>query len=311
MKKKRILITGGLGHIGSELIRNLPNKFKNSQFIVLDNFLTQRYCSLFELKRELNNINFCEFDITNKKLDNYKNKVDIIIHLAAITNAAESFSFKDELFYNNLKCTKEVIRFCKMYKKKLIFISSTSLYGSQNTIMYENIKYKYLKPQSPYAECKLKEEKLIKKNIKDKNSYVILRFGTIYGKSPGMRFHTAVNKFCFQAAFNIPITVWETALNQRRPYLSIKDACNSISHVINLNLFTNDIYNVLTANMTVKEIINIIKKYRPTLKIDFVKNKIMNQLSYEVSNEKFKNTKFRFSDKKISKDIKDQIQFIL
>ncbi len=311
MKKKRILITGGLGHIGSELIRNLPKEFENSQFIVLDNFLTQRYCSLFELKRELNNINFCEFDVANKKLDNYKNKIDIIIHLAAITNAAESFSFKDELFYNNLKCTKEVIRFCKKYKKKLIFISSTSLYGSQNTIMYENIKYKYLKPQSPYAECKLKEEKLIKKNIKDKNSYVILRFGTIYGKSPGMRFHTAVNKFCFQAAFNLPITVWETALNQRRPYLSIKDACNSISHVINLNLFTNDIYNVLTANMTVKEIINIIKKYRPTLKVDFVKNKIMNQLSYEVSNEKFKNTNFRFSEKKISKDIKDQIKFIL
>ena len=52
--------------------------------------------------------------------------------------------------------------------------------------------------------------------------FIILRFGTIYGVSSGMRFHTAVNKFCYQAAFNKPLTVWKTALNQKKALFRFK-----------------------------------------------------------------------------------------
>ena len=62
-----------------------------------------------------------------------------------------------------------------------------------------------LKPQSPYAEIKLIEEKLLKKNRK-KIKYITFRFGTIAGVSKGMRFHTAINKFCYQAVLNKKIT---------------------------------------------------------------------------------------------------------
>ena len=311
MKIKKVLVTGALGHIGSALIKFLPSKLKNSRYIILDNFLTERYCSLYNLKRDKNKIEFIEFDVSKDSLDIFKDKVDIVIHLAAITNAAESFSIKDKLFKNNTNCTKKVVNFCKNYKKKLIFISSTSVYGSQSNIVYEDSTSNNLNPQSPYAECKLKEEKLITKALKDENLYTILRFGTIYGKSSGMRFHTAVNKFCFQAAFNLPITVWETAFNQKRPYLSLNDACRAINHVINKNFFNNEIYNVLTKNMTVKDIINIIKKSKPNLEIKFVKSRIMNQLSYEVSNLKFSNTKFQFKERNILTDIRNEIKLIL
>ena len=50
---------------------------------------------------------------------------------------------------------------------------------------------------------------------------VSCRFGTIFGASPGMRFHTAVNKFCWQAVMGQPITVWSTAYDQKRPYLEV------------------------------------------------------------------------------------------
>ena len=58
--------------------------------------------------------------------------------------------------------------------------------------------------------------------------FITCRFGTIFGTSIGMRFHTAVNKFCWQAVIGQPITVWRTALHQYRPYLDLKDAVKAI-----------------------------------------------------------------------------------
>ena len=97
--------------------------------------------------------------------------------------------------------------------------------------MDEDCKKSELKPQSPYAESKLKEEEFLNKH-KSSMSYICLRFGTIYGFSIGMRFHTAVNKFCWQAANNQQLTVWKTAFDQKRPYLDLKDACSSIIFLI-------------------------------------------------------------------------------
>ena len=123
---------------------------------------------------------------------------------------------------------------------------------------------------------------------------VILRFGTIYGTSKGMRFHTAVNKFCFQASANQPISIWKTAYNQKRPYLDINDAIRALIFVINKKLFNGEVYNILTANHTVEEVVSKIRKYKKNIKLEFVNSKIMNQLSYEVSNTKFKKKGFIF-----------------
>ena len=70
--------------------------------------------------------------------------------------------------------------------------------------------------------------------------------------------------------------------------------------------FNGNIYNVLTNNLTVRHIVKIIKKEIPNLKIKKVNHKIMNQLSYEVSNKRFKSTGFKFKgsiEKSIHKTI--------
>ena len=90
---------------------------------------------------------------------------------------------------------KNIINYCLKNKSKLIHLSSTSVYGKQANIVSENDDH-LLKPQSPYAEIKLIEENLLKKNRK-KLKYITLRLGTISGVSKGIRFHTAINKFCF------------------------------------------------------------------------------------------------------------------
>lgn len=166
---KKILITGALGHIGSKLINDLPKILKKSEITMIDNLLTQRYTSLFNLNQK-NKYKFYELEIISNKLKIEKliKKNDIVIHLAAITDAASSFKNPELVEKNNFLSTKIVANICANYKKKLIFISSTSVYGSQNETVDENCTKDELQPQSPYAITKLKEENLIKNLIKKK-----------------------------------------------------------------------------------------------------------------------------------------------
>jgi NAD dependent epimerase/dehydratase family. len=202
---------------------------------------------------------------------------------------------------------KNVINYCIKNKSKLIHISSTSVYGKQVKIVDENDE-SLLKPQSPYAEIKLQEEKMLKKN-KNKIKFMSFRFGTIAGVSKGMRFHTAINKFCFNASLNEKILVYKTAYNQYRPYLSLKDAFKVFKFCIDKNVFNNDIYNALSGNYTVKQIIKMIKKYKKKTSIKFVKTRIMNQLSYHVDNKKLCSLGLKLNSS-IQNDIKDTIKLL-
>ena len=208
------------------------------------------------------------------------------------------------MYRNNINCMKNIINYCKRSKAKLIHISSTSVYGKQVKIVNEDDE-KLLKPQSPYADIKLIEEKLLKKNKKSLN-YMTFRFGTIAGVSKGMRFHTAINKFCINASLNKDIEIYKTAFNQYRPYLSLNDAFKIIKFCISKDCFKNDIYNALSGNFTVKEIIQTIKKYKKNIRIKFVKSKIMNQLSYHVENKKLKKLGLTLNSA-IKKDIKETL----
>ena len=217
-----LLITGCCGHIGSYLSENIHKIKKIKKTILIDNLESNRFYSLFDSKKK-NNLTFLKRDLKNRNSLNDLKKIDYVIHLASMTNAEKSFGKRNKMYENNIDCLKTVISFCKKKKAKLIHISSTSVYGKQAEIVDENCEEKFLKPQSPYADIKLIEEKMLKKE-KNALSYNTFRFGTIAGVSKGIRFHTAVNKFCFNAATNDDIHIYKTALNQYRPYLSLKDA---------------------------------------------------------------------------------------
>ena len=288
----KIIVTGALGHIGSYVIRDLAVEFPNSEIVIIDNMMTQRFPSLFNLPAE-GNYHFIEGDVKDMDLNTVFSNTNVVLHLAAITDAAGSFERAQELEENNYQSTLKIANACSETGASLIALSSTSVYGTQNDVVDEDCTLEELQPQSPYAIVKLKEEEMITQLIKVKGLKAIsCRFGTIFGSSAGMRFHTAVNKFCWQAVMKKPISVWSTAYDQKRPYLDLLDASRAISHIIKKDLFDGEIYNVITQNSTVREVVETIREYVPELKIEFVDNKIMNQLSYEVLSEKFKATGF-------------------
>jgi UDP-glucose 4-epimerase len=288
---KNILITGALGHIGSKLIHSIkPGEF--GEVCLIDNMLTQRYASLFNLPKDVN-FKFYEDDILKADLGILLEGVDFVIHLAAITDAAGSFNRRDEIEKVNYDGTKRIAEACIETGTKLLFPSTTSVYGSQSKQVDERCPIKELRPQSPYAEYKLKSEQMLQEMGKYKGlRFGTYRFGTIFGTSIGMRFHTAVNKFCWQAVMGQPLTVWKTAMEQKRPYLGVSDAVESIKFIIEHELFDGEIYNIVSSNNTVRDIVDVIRKLVPTLKVELVDSEIMNQLSYEVLSEKIEKLKF-------------------
>jgi UDP-glucose 4-epimerase len=287
----KIIISGGFGHIGTSLIKQLIKTEKIKKILIIDNFIGEKIYPLFSIKNK--KVTVLYEDLTTYNLDKHLN-YDIFIHLAAITNAEKSFEAKN-MIEKNYEITKRVINFCKKKKIKLIFPSSTSVYGMSKRIVFENDD-SALNPQSPYAKIKIKEENLIKKYSKNLK-YLIFRLGTIYGFSDGIRFHTAINKFCFLAAFNKELTIWKKNFNQHRPYLCLNDFVRLIISIINkeINIKYNDTYNVLTHNFRLNQIVDILKGIKPNIKIKFVKSPLINQKTYLVSNEKIKKTKFRFT----------------
>ena len=280
----KILITGGLGHIGSYLLENIDKIKFIKKIYIIDNLSTNRYCSLFNLPKTDKKIYFYQNDLSLKNsLKNFK-KVDVVVNLASLTDAESSLKIKKEIYRNNLDIFGNILKYCKKNSSKLIHISSTSVYGDQKGLVDETCEK--LRPKSPYAEIKVKEENILISN-KDKINFVSYRFATISGVSKGMRFHTAINKFCYYAALGMPLPIWKSMMNKPRPYLSLTDAFKVIKFTIENNFFQNETFNIVSQNLTLKKIINYFKKHKKTIKIKYEKSKFINQYSYKVSNKKF------------------------
>ena len=287
---KKIVITGALGHIGSAFIHSLkPGEY--DEVVLIDDMSAQRYCSLFNLPRGVN-FRFVEADVDKADLKQLFEGSDVVIHLAAVTDAAGSFGKADDVERMNYGVTRKVAEACTAVGAKLIFPSTTSVYGVQEGLVDEDCPITQLKPQSPYAAAKLKSEQFLAATNSLK--FVTIRMGTIFGPSPGMRFHTAVNKFIWQACVRQPLTVWRTALDQKRPYLAVLDAVRALRFLIDRDLFDRGVYNIITLNTTVGDIVDKIRNCVTGVEVKLVDSPIMNQLSYEVLSDRIRGVGLEF-----------------
>ena len=290
----RVVITGALGHIGSRLIRELAVAWPGSEIVMIDNLATERYASLYNLP-EACRYEFVEGDVLTADLIGLFTGADAVVHLAALTNGART-DLHAQMERVNVAGTERVARACAALGIGLLFPSTTSVYGVPHGVVTEDCAEEDLQPQSPYAGWKLQSEELLRSLARQEGlRFVIFRMGTIFGPSVGMRFHTAVNQFCWRAVAGQPIEVWQTASHQFRPYLDLSDAVRAMIFMMRRRQFDARVYNVLTLNATVAHVVEVLAAIVPDLQISYVDSPLMNTLWYCVDNRRFSQLGFECS----------------
>jgi UDP-glucose 4-epimerase len=287
----KLVVTGGLGHIGSKLLHGIrPGEFE--EVVIVDDLSTQRYVSLFDLPAGVR-MRFVEADVLTADLPGLFAGAHSVVHLAATVNAGASFVSPEEAERVNHEGAMRVARACLDTGSRLFFPSTTSVYSASGRLS-EEVGDVALRAQTPYAESKLRSENDIRLLREHGLRFAICRFGTVFGTSPGMRFHTAVNRFAWQACLGLPLTVWKTAMNQQRPYLDVNDAVGAIRFLLREDLFDGALYNVATLAATVSDILEALRRHVPEFEVRLVDSPAMNEYSYAVSCEKIERAGFRF-----------------
>jgi len=292
---KKIIVTGGLGFIGSNLIDLLISK---NYFVINIDKVT--YSSSYYNTREhknSKNYKFLKCDIKDKKLKKiiFKYKPLAIFNLAAETHVDRSIDAPGNFIQSNivgvfnlLECFKEYV---KKYKSKLIHISTDEVYGD---ILFgrssENYPYK---PSSPYAASKASSDHLVSSYIRTyKIPAMITNCSNNYG--PKQHPEKLIPKLIYNILNNKPLPIYGKGKNSRE-WIYVKDHCEALLKVLTkgkIGEFYNIGSNKNLNNLQVsKQLINVSKlstKIGKKVKILFVKDRPGHDVRYALNSNKIK-----------------------
>lgn len=296
---RNVLVAGGAGYIGSILVRKLLGK--GYKVTVLDKLLFGE-SSIKELESNLN-FKFINGDIfDNDMLLNALTGVDAVVNMAAIVGESACVCQKDIALHTNYLGAVYIARICKTLGiKKFIQASTCSTYGQikENMMAKEDSK---LFPVDFYGETKIYAEKKLMRLADENFMPTILRFSTLYGLSPRMRFDLVVNDFVKMALKEKEITIFGG--NQWRPLLHVSDAAEAIYLVLKAPFakVANQIFNVgaNSENYKISDLGALVKEIIPDVKIKTINN-TDDKRSYRVDFTKIKK-KLGFKPKKTIKD---------
>lgn len=295
---KNIMITGSMGYLGSVLIDFLIQRGYNCIGYDIGFF---KNSLLYEIKENGKSILKDARDIREKDLES----IDVVIHLAGISNDPMG-NLNSETIYDPTRIySLEIAKMCKKMGVRFIFASSCSIYGiGANELLNENSE---VFPQTGYSLNKLQIEQDLS-SISDINfSPIALRFATVFGLSPRLRFDVVINMLTGMAVTNKTI-ILNSDGKAWRPNIHIQDICKSIQCAIDfeyndgkllvLNVGSNE------NNLQVIEIAKIIQQIVPGCQLKFlnenpqldseglIKDRKVNQgidnRTYKVSFEKIK-----------------------
>jgi UDP-glucose 4-epimerase len=216
----KFVITGGAGFIGSHIAKHLVEK--NHDVIVVDNLSRGRLENLSKIKEQ---IEFKKMDILD--FDSLKDVIsnsDGIFHQAALTSVPESFLQKEKYHNVNVKGTENIFKLAKEFEKKVVYASSSSIYGNTTTIpIQENFKRN---PINPYGVTKLDDEKLAEKYHNLGVSIIGLRYFNVYGIGQTNDYAGVITKFINQINLNQSPIIFGDG-SQTRDFISVEDVAKA------------------------------------------------------------------------------------
>ena len=290
---KKIIVTGGLGFIGSNLIEIL---LKKKYYVInLDN---ASYSSNFYNTKEFSNLKnykFIKCDIGEKKFKNiiFKYKPICIFNLAAETHVDRSIDSAEKFIksnivgvYNLLECFKN---FSKKNKSKLIHISTDEVYGDVlKGRSKENDPYK---PSSPYAASKASSDHLVYSYVRTfKLNALITNCSNNYG--PHQHPEKLIPKLIYNIINNKPLPLYGRGKNSRE-WIYVDDHCEALFKIFKNGVkgqFYNIGSNINSSNLDIaKLLINIARrkiKLSKKVKIKFVKDRPGHDFRYALDSKK-------------------------
>lgn len=263
----KVLITGGAGYLGTELVKMLSKAEQIDEIIVFDNLSRVNFNLFLGHKMEQHTkVNFVEGDILDSRaVKKQLQGVDVVYHLAA--KVSTPFSNTDPHFFEQVNHwgTAELVYAIEASDvKKVIFTSSASVYGASKSFVNEET---IPNPRTFYGISKMRGEEHILRLADSFDTY-ILRCGNVYGYSRSMRFDAVINKFMFEANFKRQISINGKG-TQSRSFIHI----DKITQVLHNMIFTSapsGIYNVVGKNLSVLDVVDALKEIYHDLQFNFI-----------------------------------------
>jgi UDP-glucose 4-epimerase len=267
-----ILITGGAGYVGTELMYLLAARADVTKVVVYDNLSRGNYNSFIGVsKLPAGKAEFIEGDILDtRKLKKLVDAADVVYHLAA--HVSTPFADQNPHLFEQINHwgTAEITYMMENRpEKKLIFSSSVSVYGASSD---ESDTQSELNPRTFYGISKMRGEEHVQR-IASKIPVFVLRLGNVYGYSKSMRFDAVINRFVFDANFKKRIRINGNG-NQSRSFVHIKHASQLMASLCNGSELKPGTYNVVDQIASVNDIAYTLKELYPELEMIFVNQQL-------------------------------------
>ncbi|MBI2565799.1 MAG: SDR family oxidoreductase [Candidatus Schekmanbacteria bacterium] len=286
--KKRILVTGGCGYLGSLLIRELARLASGERLSirVLDNMEFGSYRALMDLPDSAD-YEFFEGDILDPAAVRLALRgVESVIHLASLVGTPMGFENPTWTEQINHWGTARLVELCLVSGvHRFIYVSTYAVYGPGGPFDEDAA----CRPVGPYAlSIRHAEESILAASPRGLQP-TILRMGTLFGSAPAVRFQSVANRLAFLAGTGRPLTVFGQG-EQKRPVIHVRDACAALVHVLsNDNVTRNRIFNVAAANASVIDLVDAIRQSNPDVQVRFTEQDVLTHLSFEVDGTMFRN----------------------
>jgi len=262
----KVMITGGAGYIGTELVYRLSAEPGIKDILVYDNLCKGNY-NLFTGLRKVpgNNVRFIQADILDSRsLRKHMEGMDVVFHLAAKVETPFADQNAHDFEQTNHWGTAEMVYSAEeLGIGRFVYLSSQSVYGEGDVVSADHPRV----PDSFYSISKMRGEDHVLR-LMEKMPVQLIRCANVYGYSKNLRLDSSINKLMFDAHFANRISVHGDP-DHLLSYISLYRTVEILAQVA-LNEMESDVYNLSHRTLSSMDMVEALKEFYPDLETIFV-----------------------------------------